>query len=166
MWYVVRFLTLLLFFVLASCLDPGAADPTADEIASAGSATDLTDRVVGWSQQNTADPAAVINTSCYYAPLPGAFRIYCPGPKNADSSCRALPAGLEVSYLSGEAAAAKMNQAPARSLSHKETQALPDLCLSFDLDLLPNSSHQLSYKMGPMEYRVFSYLAFGDGSAP
>ncbi len=107
-------------------------------------------------------PVTIVNTSCYYAPLPGAFRMYCPGPKSAEDSCLALPSGLEVSF---EAAAGKQ-VTTARALTASEGHALPEGCLSFDLNLLPNSDHKLSYRIGRKEYHVFNYLAFGDGSVP
>lgn len=107
-------------------------------------------------------PASVVNTSCYYAPLPGAFRMYCPGPKNDTDGCQAIPGNLEVSF---EAAGAKQTTV-ARALTSSENHALPEGCLSFDLNLLPNSDHKLSYRIGRKEYHVFNYLAFGDGSVP
>lgn len=65
-----------------------------------------------------------------------------------------------------EAADASKTSATARAFTVSEGRALPDACLAFDLNLLPNSSHKLTYTIGRKEYRVFSYLTFGDGSVP
>jgi len=103
----------------------------------------------------------VVNSSCYYAALPGAFRMYCPGPK-AEGSCDAIPSGLQVSYDKSDGTSAKAN---ARGVTASENTAMPDTCMAFDLDLLPNATNKLSYKIGTEEFHIYSYLAYGDGTS-
>jgi hypothetical protein len=111
-------------------------------------------------------PVSVVNTSCFYAPLPGAFRIYCPGPQRADASCLSVPAETKVNFEISAEGSTQTQTVSARTFTASEKAALPSLCVAFDLNLLPNSNHKLSYLIGRKEYHVYSYLTFGDGSIP
>lgn len=132
-------------FLLASCTgSQSGAGPTVSDAST-------TNGVI--------EGARDVNTSCYYAPLPGAFRIYCPGPKQG-SGCGSVPASAKASYLTGAGAEAT---ASIRALTAAEGSAMPDLCVAFELDLLPNSDNKLTYQLGRDQYHVYSYLAYGDG---
>lgn len=104
----------------------------------------------------------VTTTACFYGALPGAFRVYCPGPKTADESCQAFAETVEVRYETAQG----VQRAVARELSEEEGDAIPDACVAFDLPLLPNSGNKLSYHVGGAGYRILSYLRFGDGTPP
>ncbi len=126
-----------------------------------GSAGPSADANVAGDVKAALTSAKVVNTSCYYAALPGAFRMYCPGPKDK-AGCGSIPSGLQVAYENSDGTSGK---AAARGVTPAESTAMPETCMAFDLNLLPNASNKLNYKIGSNEFHVFSYMAYGDGQS-
>jgi hypothetical protein len=117
------------------------------------------------ASKGAVSAVTVTDTACYYVPLPGAFRMFCPGPRDSEQFCK-NPGGSRVSYEAAGGSGVESRSAAVRALSSAEAAVLPNQCVSFDLNVLPNASYKLSYTVGQNKFQVFTYLPFGDGSIP
>lgn len=146
------FLGFSTLLILAACTNKTENAP-ADTTAASNTGSGAKGAIAGETVEMSA---------CYYAPLPGAFRLYCPDFKSADGRCSSRGDEVDVSYTSG----AESRSAVGRGLTSSEKAAVPDACFAVDLPLLPNADNKLTYKLGGRKFEIMAYLPFGNGAVP